>query len=239
MTKNKIYLPDTNLLYNLAESIVYPSHSLRGWHKNAKSFWNRYGRQIEIPSLVWTEFSGVWFQKNINLEDYDKWFQDRLSIFNQTYLILKKNKTGLCDESDLSYKDIMSCASIITSQKMPAGLIQQIISRLQNTIKSCQKSIDNNSLSSAKVKEAQAALNRNKQLFIKGKILDGLDSVIVVFAYEFAKKHRDKKIIVVSGDKFMVDTMQYLHKHNSIKLGNYEIPGNVSARLPYKISSYS
>ena len=72
-------------------------------------------------------------------------------------------------------------------------------------------------------------------MLVTGKILDGLDSVIAIFAYEYAKKNKNKEIIVVSDDKFMVETIQYFYKTPG-QLSYYSIPENASAILTRDLS---
>jgi len=218
-----IYLPDTNLLFNLAESIVLEKKYFGHWHRNSVNFWKRYGKQTQIPSLVWAEFCGLWFHKNVDLENYDFWFRNRLSVFLQMYQLLKRYKVNMCDESNILFQSVLEIASEITSQKMPAELIKKIAGRINKTIKNIRKK-ENRSY------EQEQHLQRNMKNLKTGKILDGLDSVIVTFAYEFAKKNPETDTIVVSDDKFMVETVNYFYDTME-HFNNYVVPDNVSAYL--------
>ena len=218
-----IYLPDTNLLFNLAESIVLEKKYFGHWHWNSVRFWKRYGKQTQIPSLVWAEFCGLWFHKNVDLGNYDFWFRNRLSVFLQMYQLLKRYKVNMCDESNILFQSVLEIASEITSQKMPAELIKKIAGRINKTIKNIRKK-ENRSY------EQEQHLQRNMKNLKTGKILDGLDSVIVTFAYEFAKKNPETDTIVVSDDKFMVETVNYFYDTME-HFNNYVVPDNVSAYL--------
>ncbi len=230
-----IYLPDTNILFNFAESILYED-GLKTWHKNAVFFFENYGGNVEIPSIVWTEFSGLWFHKNIDMQNYDKWFEKHLSVFNQFYLRLKQKHVGLCDESEISYKNIMDCASQMTYQKMSEIVMKDIVSSINNIIMQWSEGQKYNSDENFSKK-----IERKKQSLSNGKLLDGLDSLIVTFAYEFAKKNHNKKILVVSGDQSMVRIMKSLHKYKDIFVTQKEcdIPDNASAVFPWELKKRS
>ena len=219
-----IYLPDTNLLFNLAESVVLEKKYFEHWHWNSVNFWKRYGKQTQIPSLVWAEFCGLWFHKNVDLENYELWFRNRLSVFSQIYQLIKRYKVDMCDESDILFQSVLEIASEITSQKMPENLIKTISKRINQTILSIENSIKKKGIN----KKNKEALERNKKNLLTGKILDGLDSVIVTFAYEFAKKKPETDIVVVSDDKFMVETINYFYDAME-NFSNYDVPENVYA----------
>lgn len=219
-----IYLPDTNLLFNLAESIVLEKKYFEHWHRNSVNFWKRYGKQTQIPSLVWAEFCGLWFHKNVDLGNYDFWFRNRISVFLQMYQLLKRYKVNMCDESNILFQNVLEIASEITSQKMPENLIKTISKRINQTILSIENSIKKKGIN----KKNKEALERNKKNLLTGKILDGLDSVIVTFAYEFAKKNSETETIIVSDDKFMVETVNYFYDTME-HFKNYVVPDNVSA----------
>ena len=109
------------------------------------------------------------------------------------------------DETNISYQDILKNASVITTQAMPLGLIQKIVVRIHNTIDGCESTIEKNPDSQNAI-NAKKALKNNQRILERrqGKILDGLDSLIVVFAFEYAKKYKDNEIRIISDDKFMV-----------------------------------
>ncbi len=216
-----IYLPDTNLLFNLAESVVLEKKYFEHWHWNSVNFWKRYGKQTQIPSLVWAEFCGLWFHKNVDLENYELWFRNRLSVFSQIYQLIKRYKVDMCDESDILFQSVLEIASEITSQKMPADLIKKIAGRINKTIDNIRKRENRSD-------EQEQHLQRNMKNLKTGKILDGLDSVIVTFAYEFAKKKPETDIVVVSDDKFMVETINYFYDAME-NFSNYDVPENVYA----------
>ena len=229
MNKTTFFLPDTNLLYNRAGAII-SRNNLNSYQLRSLKFWKQYGQNIKIPSIVWAEFTGLWFHKNVDLRNYDIWFQNRLSIFGKMYKSFKDNKVVLCNETGMDYQNILKSAAIVTQQAMPNDLIQKIVLRIENTIEGCLNTIQSNTDSAKAIKGASNALENNKRILEnkQGKILDGLDSLIVVFAFEYAKKYKTNEIIIVSDDKFMVDTVKFFHSSKK-KLIGYEIPDNVSA----------
>ena len=127
----------------------------------------------------------------------------------------------MCDESNILFQNVLQIASEITSQKMPADLIKKIAGRINKTIDNIRKRENRSD-------EQEQHLQRNMKNLKTGKILDGLDSVIVTFAYEFAKKKPETDIVVVSDDKFMVETINYFYDAME-NFSNYDVPENVYA----------
>lgn len=212
---NRIYIPDTNVLFNLIES--FAEKDLQHWNKRAIKFWQRYGSQTVLPSMVLTEFCGLWFHKDIDFINYNFWFQKRLAMFNQMYLQLKRYGVKNCNETDVLYQDIMKLSQNITNRKMPNKLIKEMIKRIEMTI--------------ARNSTNPEVVSRNKKNLSSGKLLDGLDSVIVSFAYEYAKKREETEIIVVSFDRFMIDTVNGFKK-DPILMISFNLPNNVSGYIP-------
>lgn len=94
---NEIIIPDTNLLIDLSEAYSRRNRKTQ-YIENAQSFWKMYSKQIEIPKIVWSEFLGVWFHKDIDFETYDSWFDKRYNCFAQAFKFIKELGIGFYDE---------------------------------------------------------------------------------------------------------------------------------------------
>ncbi len=231
MIKNPIFLPDTNILFNLAEAILLGSKKCEPWHTSTLRYWEKCGAKTRIPSLVWAEFLGLWFHKNVDLENYDKWFENRFSVFGLLYRHLKKYRGTLCEESHISYTDIFKGAESITNQKMSQGAIKKITKRLRKNIQYSEQKLIENPFDEKFAKKKK----RNEKSLKNGKLLDGLDSVIASFSCEYARKHSDHTIVVVSNDYFLIDVLQSFHESGGYRLPEYTIPANVRAALPWRV----
>ena len=229
MTKTQCFFPDTNLLYNFVDAIMNHSN-LKSDHRRSKDFWKQYGNKTRIPSIVWAEFSGLWFHKNIDLRDYSFWFNKRFNLFNEMLRQLKNNGVSNCDEDDINFQTIFSIATKFTQQKMPDDLIKKIVTRIKQTIDGCSNTIKSKKTDNEQKEFVKKNKERNEKILNnkKGKILDGLDSFIVAFAFEYSKKYNNYDIIIVSDDKFLVDTVMFFNE-SEIKLEDYDIPKNVLA----------
>lgn len=226
-----IYIPDTNLFYNLAESIILKKEEYSKWHVTALKFWRKFGKKTKIPSIVLAEFCGLWFHKNVDLKNYDFWFRNRLTVFNQMYFKLKRAGVEMCDESIISLNKVLQSAVDLTRYKMSAALIDEISNRLIEVIESVKNRLkyDKNNY------KLNKTYKRFKKNLNKGKLLDGLDSIIVSFAYELGKYHDKDSIIIVSCDKFMVQIVNYYFKYMK-NYKHYKVPENVSAYLPQTLT---
>lgn len=211
----KIYIPDTNVLFNYIET--FSTKNLEYWNINAIKFWERCGSQTVIPSIILTEFCGLWFHKDIDFKNYDFWFQKRLTMFNQMYLNFRRLGVKNCNETGILYQDVMKLSQDITNHKMPKKLIDQIINRLEKSV--------------AKKPNNAELVNRSMKNLNSGKLLDGLDSVIVSFAYEYAKKKSVDDVIVVSFDRFMIETVNNF-KQDPVLMENFNLPENVFGISP-------
>lgn len=225
---NIIFLPDTNILQGLIEAInVGSSENPKPWHRNILNFFNRCGEQVRVPSIVWGEFCGLWFHKDVNLINYQQWFNQRRSCFDQVIRHLKEKKVKMSNESALSYKNVMDKAAMLTNKKMPLGLISQIIERHENAIQSLESKLMKN----REEQRLNDDLQRNKKQLEHGKLLDGLDSIIVSFACEFAKINETRQIVLVTRDKSIFDILKYFSENKDIAR-LYEVPDNVIAVSP-------
>ena len=224
----KIFLVDTNILQILAEAInIGSAENLQRWHKTALTFFDRHGQNIRIPSIVWGEFLGLWFHKNVDMNMYDKWFQNRLSCYAQTYKFLKCKKAAICDETGISYQKVMDMGIRFTSSQMPEGLILTIAKRLEDAITSLQAkcTYDPND------QKSKEDLQRNEKNRKQGKLLDGLDSIIVGFACEFARTNANRQVVLVTRDRFIIDFLCFFSRDKNLLL-SYGMPGNVTASSP-------
>ncbi len=231
----KVYLPDTNMLQNLAEATLMRSENsgdlLPPWQSGALNFFDRYGAQVQIPSIVWGEFCGLWFHKNVDFANYDKWFENRLGCFGQTYRYLKERKVEMCDDADILYRQVLDMGICLTTSKMPAQLIAQVTGRLDQTIRSLVEKCAAHPEDSKPRKD----LERNEFNRTHGKLLDGLDSVIMAFACAVARQRTTELVVLVTQDRFMVDAVAFFY-NNQGALPACDIPPNVTASLPYRVA---
>lgn len=102
-------------------------------------------------------------------------------------------------------------------RKMPKKIINQIVRRIERTIARNSTKAD--------------VVARNKRNLTSGKLLDGLDSVVVSFAYGYAKKSKVGEVVVVSSDRFMIEIVNGF-KSDRVLLNSFNLPYNVSGILP-------
>jgi len=220
-----IFLPDTNVLFNFAGALNRSSNNNDYREKICFDFIKIYGKEIKIPNLIWTEFCGLWFHKNIDLINYSLWFRNRLTTFNEVYRKLKEFKATLCDETNISFHDVFSNADVLTRTEVHQKLLNIITGRIKETINNLNVRLEKNPGD----EKMKSDIMRNKNNLTNGKILDGLDSFIVGFAYEFAKINTEHEIYIVSEDKFLVETVNFFYDNEIENYGSITIPKNVAA----------
>ncbi|HOD55194.1 MAG TPA: hypothetical protein PKJ08_11750 [Candidatus Cloacimonadota bacterium] len=209
---DKIYLTDTNVVVNYAEAFLKlnKKEELDFFQKISVDFWSRCGNQTLIPSIVWAEFLGVWYQKKIDLNSYDFWFQKQYSVYEKLYYDFKQKKVAMPDDSKMLYKNILSVAKNLTNKKFPLDFVDAEKKRLRNrrnpTVEQTENQID------------------------KAKVLDGLDSVIVAYTFELARLLPTKQIVLVTNDYPTIHFVNYFSNNkNQASETGIIVPFNIVA----------
>ena len=228
----KIILPDTNLLIKLFQAHLSKYKNNRVY-KRVLNFWCKENGRIEIPPIVFAEFIGVWFHKQVNFEDYKKWYTDQFDLFMKGYsVLLQNNRYNECEGGNEILKNIFDekLTNIFLERMMPASLINIIVETLTGSLSDIEKQINRGN--NSKYKLAARDRYRGQLENGKGKIVDGLDSLLITFAYEYAKANEDKEVVVASNDRMLVVTMNHFSKiRDKDPLHGYSIPENVSAKF--------
>ena len=186
-----------------------------------------YSKQIEIPKIVWSEFLGVWFHKDIDFETYDSWFDKRYNCFAQAFKFIKELGIGFYDEKSIDYNTVFSLSEKLTSNRMPRVLVDGLVKALSEDIKQIELK-----LNTASYKDnLERALRRNQRYLNAGKMLDGMDSLLVAYSYVVANNNADKAILVCSCDKSLVRTVNILNDSDVGQIGDLTIPKNVKAQI--------
>jgi hypothetical protein len=147
-------------------------------HKILEGDYQNY--KIVIPSIVWVELYGVMYQKDIDLDNYVKWRQNRKIILRQLELKLFSDKSNITlGEEELDSELAINLCSHPASSELLEGLRKMYGNRNYP---------DGRSVS------------------IKG--LDGIDSAIIAYAWCYAESHPELKVRVLSDDggiKLMIE----------------------------------
>jgi hypothetical protein len=226
-----IYFVDTNILFNLADSIFVEKDKLMGYQRRTQDFWQQFGKNVRIPSIILAEFHGLWFHKNVDLENYELWYRDRFSAYEQLIKKLKEYQTMIWPDGLISLEKMTSISRYLTKKQMPTDLINDVLFRIHGSINDINKKL-NDDLSNNK-ESLKKALNRHTRNLKSGKLLDGLDSVLAAHTYAHAKENPGKNFIIISDDEFIVDVIRYFAKNQVEKFYDLTIPQNVQALTLY------
>ena len=199
--KDRLYILDTNVLFYMA------GYYLKGKHKTvynieAMNLYRNAKDKICIVDLVWTEFLGVYLQKNINYNDYQLWYRKRYDILTKLFAKLFKDKAKgqvnyISIKENDKYEDVFEMARSFSNYLHVNQLVEEII---EKSIEGLEKQIE---WSVRQGKKKQKVYYEEKLERIKSeyKILDGIDSALVVYAHLIQKAKQDKEVILVTDDK--------------------------------------
>ncbi|WP_027340243.1 hypothetical protein [Halonatronum saccharophilum] len=208
MSKEKIFIPDTNVLLFLTS--FYLDDAPDNWQNaKAKKFYNKAKDRIYILDLVWAEFLGIFLHKSINFSRYDLWYRNRRSLIEKLFSeFIREGVNYISINDGDSYKDLFEISRSFTNGLHIKGIAKKInedsVSKLQKKIKKAKRWGDRN-----KVWSLQDTVKRIKS---DGKIFDGIDSALAVYAYLVSKDNPKKEVILVTADKSLEVGINYCNK---------------------------
>ncbi len=203
--KSPIFVLDTNILMFLGGRNYFDINLL----KNLKSFFAKYKKDVYIFDLVWNEFCGVFFQKNIDFNDYNRWYRDQHSFVEKTLrrvMDFEANRVNLSDDK-LFYSELSNQADKLSFNKLDLDLIKEMLElqaqKIKSNLRKAEKTIDE--------KEKEIFKNRIKKAKEDQKVFDGLDSLIVAYAVLFSKSKK-RKIFILTDDLSLMTAINFYHK---------------------------
>ena len=168
MAKKKAFILDTNILFLYFKSMLSDANFNSSYKlKNEKclSYYIRLlfeTRKIIIPKVCFFEFASNVLQSEIDLDNYNYWYNKRFSIFQKLFRLVndpcRSGRVTLCDNADEEAKELI--------QK---PLSDVIISELKTMVEERKK---------------KGRLGAREP-----KFLDGQDSVILCTALSIAKNN--------------------------------------------------
>ncbi len=174
-----VYVVDTNILYTFLEG-----QAKFGNKKNKKELRRDQDRirtlfkteEVVIPQAVMVEMMGLFFQIQINLNDYNQWHRKRKSVFDNLiihYIFSERHQVSICDENP------GMLAMEISGNPISADCINQL--RQQYNHAPHWKKRGKNSR--------------------EPKLLDGVDTLIIATAIHVATVNNARQCVIVSNDK--------------------------------------
>jgi len=219
MQNNIKIVLDTNILYFMADAIVNSSYKYKYDH-----FISKTGGNLMVLDLVWSEFLSSFLHKKINFKNYEQWYRDRNSIVSNVYMQLKRARTVFVKlTDDTLYVKLFEIAKEILNTPAPKEFIELLIKKLEDKICGINKKQSNTEVIKDQ-NELRKIQQRWQHELNEGKILDGMDSVILAYAALIGQKYCQNDIYVLSGDEYMVEYTNYIQK-----IGTNLLPDNLTA----------
>lgn len=211
--KNRtVYIVDTNVLHMWLS--YKPDEDAPDWAKsNPKSWENVQKRQqraarfcrdethrIIIPEIVWVELCGLFLQKDIDLHNYLNWQQKRRIALQEieAYLLDPLSHIRLGQDQQDAELAINLCRYQIS---------ETLLKRMRES------------------HEKRPTVGGNPRSV---KLLDGIDSAILAYAWCYAEKHPELYVRLCSDDHGLRQMLPELHRARHIR--GRLVPSNLGAR---------
>ena len=241
---DEIYILDTNILYNAtvynylktyqADSEEFAKIRKKGLQ--SLKFISDHKDKIRILDAVWTEFLGVYLQKNIDYSNYAVWYNKKFSAINKTFRDLMVNGVSFVSIKERkSYLSLYTTTQDLTQTPLDSGLVKMLnknsgqrIIRLKNDLASAEE--NNNT---EKINEINETLRRvtNGAAF---KVFDGIDGVIAAYSVIYAKQNKTKQIILITDDNNLRIAVSHYHKIYKMLNDTFKWPENCDAKPIWK-----
>jgi len=206
MKSEPLYLLDTNVIYDMLTMLTEkPS----GIGRSIDKFLSVTNKKVYISDLVWTEFSISWFQKNISFPDYELWYSRKLASYAQVYQQLLRRNVELLPILKLSaggYAGVVDLARDLAIVKYDDSFIREVQ-------KNFDRKLENALREEPTEKNRQAHheyVERLQKNYYNGKLLDGLDSMILASSILFAQENPKSTVTLVSNDRWMGTAANHL-----------------------------
>ena len=210
MNKEKAYVLDTNILFNMA--IYHLDNQDNNWRvRKAKEFYSKAGERIYILDLVWAEFLGSFLHKNIDFNKYQLWYRNRRTAIEKMYASLVKNNASYIGIGDSKKYNKLFELTRKFSNSIHSNKIAQKINKYD-------KDILKEKIRQAELK-ANLRVKNNLERTLKRineetrKIFDGIDAAVAVYAYLISKADESNDVILITEDKSLEVAVDYCYKN--------------------------